>query len=209
MVVVGGGGFTDGFDRADDPAALGNGWSPVSGSFQIVSGEARNQASKVLHMAVRPELQGAAQTVSTTFASTSNNVAPRFGVVLRYLNAGNYYLCYRQIGGSSVLRIAKVVNGVETVLKSAAVANPAQGSRFTLSCQATRGLADAPARRGDQGHRGGSGRHRLRQRGLRNGWKLGGRSLSPRRRLQRDRPVILRRTPGGPRAPRARALLDT
>ena len=111
----------------------------MSGSFQIVSGEARNQVSKVLHMAVRPELQGVAQTVSTTFASTSNNVAPRFGVVLRYLNAGNYYLCYRQIGGSSVLRIAKVVNGVETVLKSAAVTNPAQGSRFTLSCQATGG----------------------------------------------------------------------
>lgn len=135
----GGGGFTDGFDRADDPAALGNGWSPVSGSFQLVSGEARNQASKVLHMAVRPELQGVVQTVSTTFASTSNNVAPRFGVVFRYLNAGNYYLCYRQIGGSSVLRIAKVVNGVETVLKSATVTNPAQGSRFTLTCQATAG----------------------------------------------------------------------
>ena len=135
----GGGGFTDGFDRADDPSALGNGWSPVSGSFQIVSGEARNQASKVLHMAVRPELQGVAQTVSTTFASTSNNVSPRFGVVLHYLNAANYYLCYRQVGGSSVLRIAKVVNGVETVLKSASVTNPAQGSRFTLSCQATGG----------------------------------------------------------------------
>jgi hypothetical protein len=135
----GGGGFTDGFDRADAPAGLGNGWSPVAGGFQIVSGEARNQLSKVLHMAVRPELQGVTQTVSTTFASTSNNVSPRFGVVLHYLNAGNYYLCYRQIGGSSVLRIAKVVNGVETVLKSASVTNPTQGSRFTLSCQATGG----------------------------------------------------------------------
>ena len=30
-------------------------------------------------------------------------------------------------------------NGVETVLKSAAVGNPAQGSRFTLSCQASGG----------------------------------------------------------------------
>jgi len=135
----GGGSFTDGFDRADDPAALGNGWAAVSGGFQIVSGEARNQLSKVLHMAVRPELQGVAQTVSTTFASTSNNVSPRFGVVLHYVNAGSYYLCYRQIGGSSVLRIAKVVNGVETVLKSATVTNPAQGARFTLSCQANAG----------------------------------------------------------------------
>jgi len=135
----GGGGFTDGFDRADDPAALGNGWSPVSGSFQIVSGEARNQLSKVLHMVVRPELQGLAQTVSTTFASTSNNVSPRFAVVFRYQSAGNYYLCYRQIGGSSMVRIAKMVNGKETVLKSVTVPNPAQGSRFTLSCQTTGG----------------------------------------------------------------------
>jgi hypothetical protein len=133
----GGGGFTDGFDRAD-ASALGNGW-PVPGSFQIVSGEARNQASKLVQMAVRPELQGVTQTVSTTFASTNNNVSPRFGVVLHYLNPTNYYLCYRQVGGSSVLRIAKVVNGVETVLKSATVTNPVQGSRFTLSCQASAG----------------------------------------------------------------------
>ena len=55
--------------------------------------------------------------------------------MLRYRDARNYYLCYRQVGGSSVLRIAKVVNGVETVLKSVAVANPAKGARFTLSCQ--------------------------------------------------------------------------
>jgi hypothetical protein len=134
-----GGSFSDGFDRVDQ-GDLGNDWLTVSGSFQIVSGEARNQASKVLHMAVRPELQGAAQTVSMTFTSASNNVAPRFGVVLHYQSAGNYYLCYRQIGGSSVLRIAKVVNGKETVLKSAPVPNPVQGSRFTLSCQAAGGL---------------------------------------------------------------------
>ena len=203
---AGGGGFTDGFDRADDPAALGNGWSPVAGSFQIVSGEARNQVSKVLHMAVRPELQGVAQTVSTTFASTNNNVSPRFGVVLRYRDAGNYYLCYRQVGGSSVLRIAKVVNGVETVLKSASVTNPAPGARFTLSCQATGGSltlrldgvtkATVAIRRATV----------VRQRGLRNGWKLGRRRLAPRRRLQRDRPVILRRTPGGLALPGAPCL---
>jgi len=134
-----GGSFTDGFARADDPTGLGNGWSAVSGGFQIASGEARNQATKVLHMAVRPELQGAAQTVSTTFASTNNNGSPRFGVVLRYRDVRNYYLCYRQVGGSSMVRIAKVVNGVETVLKSVGVANPAQGARFTLSCQVSAG----------------------------------------------------------------------
>ena len=68
-----------------------------------------------------------------------NNVSPRFGVVLRYRDARNYYLCYRQVGGSSLVRIAKVVNGVETVLKSVGVPNPAQGTRFTLSCQVSGG----------------------------------------------------------------------
>ena len=138
VVAAGGAAFIDGFDRAD-LTPLGNGWSVVSGSFEIVSGEARNQLSKVLHMAVRPELQGVTQTVSTTFASTSNNVSPRFGVVLHYVSAGNYFLCYRQVGGSRVVRIAKVVNGVETVLKSATVSNPAPDSPFTLSCQASAG----------------------------------------------------------------------
>jgi NPCBM-associated, NEW3 domain of alpha-galactosidase len=135
----GGGSFTDAFDRPDDPTGLGNGWSAASGGFQIVSGEARNQVAKVFHMAVRPELVGATQTVAAAFASTSNNVSPRFGVVLRYRDVRNHYLCYRQVGGTSVLRIAKVVNGVETVLKSVAVPNPVQGARFTLSCQVSGG----------------------------------------------------------------------
>ena len=39
-----------------------------------------------------------------------------------------------------MLRIAKVVKGKETVLKSVPVPNPVQGARFTLSCQATGGL---------------------------------------------------------------------
>jgi hypothetical protein len=99
-----------------------------------VSGEARNNVVKTLHVAVRPELSGAAQSAQATFASVNNNVAPRFGVVLRYGAPNRYYLCYRQVGGSSLLRIAKIVNGVETVLKSASVPNPVVGTPFTLSC---------------------------------------------------------------------------
>ena len=99
-----------------------------------MSGEARNNIVKTLHVAVRPELSGPAQTAQATFASVNNNLAPRFGVVLRYAAPNRYYLCYRQVGGSSLLRIAKVINGVETVLKSASVPNPIAGTPFTLSC---------------------------------------------------------------------------
>jgi hypothetical protein len=127
------GGFSDDFERPD-ATALDNGWSVAAGSVKIVSGEARNNIVKTLHVAVRPELSGPAQTAQATFASVNNNVAPRFGVVLRYAAPNRYYLCYRQVGGSSLLRIAKVINGVETVLKSASVPNPIVGTPFTLSC---------------------------------------------------------------------------
>ncbi len=75
--------------------------------------------------------------MEASFASTNNNSAPRFGVVVRYQNPQNYYICYRQVGGSSVLRIAKVQNGVETVLKSVGIANPAPNALFKLACQAS------------------------------------------------------------------------
>jgi hypothetical protein len=127
------GGFTDDFERPD-AAALDNGWSVGAGSFKIVSGEARNNIVKTLHVAVRPELSGATQSAQATFASGNNNVAPRFGIVLRYGAPNRYYLCYRQVGGSSLLRISRVVNGVETVLKAVGIYNPVVGKTFTLSC---------------------------------------------------------------------------
>ncbi len=80
----------------------------------IQSGEARNTADQPFSLAVQPGLAGATQMVAASFASTNNNTSPRFGVVLRYQNPQNYYVCYRQTGGSSALRIAKVQNGVET-----------------------------------------------------------------------------------------------
>jgi hypothetical protein len=128
-----GGTFADDFDRPD-AAELGNGWSVAAGSFKIASGEARNNIVKTTHVAVRPELTGATQTVQATFASVNNNLAPRFGAVLRYGGPGRYYLCYRQVGGASLLRISKVVNGVETVLKAVGIPNPVVGAPFTVSC---------------------------------------------------------------------------
>ena len=99
----------------------------------IQSGEGRNQPNNTFSLAVQPNLVGAAQMVEASFASTNNNSAPRFGVVVRYQNPQNYYICYRQVGGSSVLRIAKVQNGAETVLKSVGIGNPALNAFSKLS----------------------------------------------------------------------------
>jgi hypothetical protein len=55
---------------------------------------------------------------------------------VRYRDPRNYYVCYRLTGGSSVLRISKVVNGLEIVLKSAPVANPAREAMFGVACRA-------------------------------------------------------------------------
>jgi hypothetical protein len=126
--------FTDTFDRPDSPL-LDNGWAVMTGSLMIQSGESRNQLNTTFSLAVQPDLIGAAQTVEASFASTNNNSAPRFGVVVRYQNPQNYYNCYRQVGGSSVLRIAKVQNGAETVLKSVGIGNPAPNAFSKLSCQ--------------------------------------------------------------------------
>ena len=88
------------FDRPDSPV-LGNGWSVMTGSLMIQSGEARNQPNSTFSLAVQAGLMGATQTVAASFASTNNNSAPRFGVVVRYQDPQNYYICYRQVGGSS------------------------------------------------------------------------------------------------------------
>ena len=57
-------------------------------------------------------------------------------MTMRHRDALNYYMCYRMTGGTSVLRISKVVNGLEIVLKSASIANPAKDAKFRLTCAA-------------------------------------------------------------------------
>jgi hypothetical protein len=128
-----GGTFTDNFNRPDSPV-LGNGWSVMTDSMMIQVKEARNEPNAMFNLAMQPSLTGATQTVAASFASTDNNAAPRFGVVVRYVDPQNYYMCYRQLGGSSVIRIAKVQDGAETVLKSAGIGNPARNTLFKLSC---------------------------------------------------------------------------
>lgn len=126
----------DDFHRADS-TTLGNGWIEVEGDLTIAGGELRNAPVSGLHRAVLPGLSGATQTVAADFATTSNNGAPRLGVMLRYKNAKNYYVAYRQAGASSVLRIARVVNGIETVLKSVALANPTKDGVWRLTATAS------------------------------------------------------------------------
>ena len=132
---VAGGTVTDEFDRADAPA-LGNGWSAAAGELFIVAGEARNPADIGMNLAVLPALAGPSQVARASFAREGTTGAPRFGVVLRYVDAGNYYACYRQAGTASRLRITRVSNGAETVLAQVSVKNPAAGRAFQITCSA-------------------------------------------------------------------------
>lgn len=126
-----GGNFADAFDRSNS-TMLGGGWVEVMGDLVVSDGELRNVATTGLHMAVLPPVSDSSYGVAADFISTDNNSAPRFGIVLGYLNSRNYYVLYRLVGGTSVLRIAKVVEGEERVLASAPVANPARGALFRL-----------------------------------------------------------------------------
>ncbi len=86
---------------------------------------------------MQPSLSGTQQSAEAEFASWDNNTSPRFGIVLRFQDPLSYYIAYRLVGGTSLVRIAKVENGVERVLASAPVANPARGVSFRLRGEAT------------------------------------------------------------------------
>jgi hypothetical protein len=136
--VVGSGGqgtFTDAFNRAD-AGDLGGSWTTVSGAPMIQGRQLRTAPTRGLHTAVVSGLAGATPRASASFAMEANSGGPRFGLVLRYQDANNHYACYRQTGGTSILRIVKVVNGVEHVLKASPVANPASNTPSTLGCRA-------------------------------------------------------------------------
>jgi len=82
-------------------------------------------------------LSGATQSAGADLTSVDNNLGPRFGILLDYQDPLNYYLVYRQVGGSSRLLISRFVNGVETILASASIANPARNVPFRLAGHAT------------------------------------------------------------------------
>jgi hypothetical protein len=128
--------FSDTFDRPDSPSP-GNGWQEAQGDLGIKGNELRNAALKATHIAIQPALSGLTHTAAAAFASVDNNTAPRLGVVLRFQDTNNYYLLYRQMGGSSQLRISRIVNGIETVLASAGTPQPALNTFFRIVADAT------------------------------------------------------------------------
>jgi parallel beta-helix repeat protein len=130
------GSFSDNFDRPDS-TVVGNGWQPAAaGDFFVSAGELRSGAAKGNHLALVSTLAGKDQTAAADFASVDNNPNPRLGVMLRAQNAQNYYLVYRRSGSSNQLRIAKVVNGVETVLASMSIKKPALNTFFRVEGRA-------------------------------------------------------------------------
>ena len=109
-------GTADTFDDTFDSPTLASDWTEVRGQASIHGSQLWSPAVGD-YVAVVPSLYSSDQQASAEFASPDNNQAPRFGIVLRFQYPSNYYLVYRQTGGSSVLRISRVVAGVETVLK--------------------------------------------------------------------------------------------
>ena len=77
----------------------------------------------------------ATQTVSASFAAPGNNAAPQFGFFLRYQDPQNYYYLYRTTGGTSQLRISRIKNGVETILATKSLSNPAKNVFFQLTAK--------------------------------------------------------------------------
>lgn len=128
------GSIIDQFDRADS-TILGNGWEEV-GDLLISNQELRNNTIKGNHIALQ-SLTGPTQTVSAKFVSVNNSQNPRLGFVLRYLNAQNYYLFYRLTGATNVVRISRVLGGVETVLASTPMPAPTLNVPFVLEAQAS------------------------------------------------------------------------
>lgn len=129
------GSFSDDFTRPD-ATVIGNGWQQAQGQFVVSGGELRNAAVIATDLAVQPALRGRTQSAEADFASVDNNAKPRFGIVLRYQDPRNYYLLYRLTGGTSVLRISRIVNGAERILASVPIANPTPNSFFHLSGRA-------------------------------------------------------------------------
>ena len=127
--------FRDDFNRT----TLASNWQVIEGVMTIENNELRNGAAVGPHRAVVPALAGGDQTVTASFASTAVGAKGlrSFGLILRYQNPTNYYMLFRQAGGSSLLQIAKVVNGVTTILGSAKSQNPMLNVLFSMTAKAT------------------------------------------------------------------------
>ena len=118
-------------------------------------------------LSVVSSLSGATETVEADFTSVDNNLGPKFGLVLRYQDPQNYYLIHRVTGGSSLLYISKVVNGVQTDLAIRLDREPHQGRGLPPHGTGHGNDPLARFRRGQQDQRQ---RHDLRDRQGRDPW---------------------------------------
>ena len=137
----GGGTFNDTFTRSDSdllgPGGSGPQWAepPVSGLYTgnlVIGGGRLRNAARGDNIGYLPALTGANQSASGDFISSDNNASPRLGVLLRFQDFRNHYRLYRISGGSSQLRISKLINGAETILKSVQVPMAPVGAPFHL-----------------------------------------------------------------------------
>lgn len=126
---------TDTFTRPDS-SVLGQGWMEVVGDLEIREQELKSTPLKGYNIAVLPGLHGANQRVAADFASVANGTRPRFGVILRFQDPQHYYLLYRQAGEGRWLRIAKVVEGEETILAATRLDRPEHDRFFRLEGRA-------------------------------------------------------------------------
>ena len=127
--------FSDTFDRSNS-SSPGNGWQEAQGDLGITGNELQNAPLKDTHIAIQPALSGLIHTAAASFASVDNNTVPHLGIVLRFQDPNNYYLLYRQMGGTSQLRISRITNGLETILASAGTPQPALNTFFRIVADA-------------------------------------------------------------------------
>lgn len=121
--------LSDNFDRSS--GALKNSWSVIHGELNIKSGKAVSGLTKAYHTAIQPGFTGANMSASAVFAKVSKTGASRLGVILRFVDENNYYFIGRQTGGSSQLKIVRVLNGIEKILGKVNLRNPTTAFQIT------------------------------------------------------------------------------
>jgi len=129
------GSFLDEFTRPDADT-LGTAWVVPQGNYGIDSDKARSGTSAMWHLALPVGMSSNTQSVAASFAANYTTGGPAFGLVLRFQDAGNYYRVWGQTGSTSGLRIDKVVNGVQTLLKWAKWSNASQNVFFQIEGRA-------------------------------------------------------------------------
>lgn len=127
-----GGTVSDDFNRTD-AGTLGPQWLQVSGNFVVRNNQAQN-LSKGSTIAVATQGNGASQ-VEADLISTDNNFGPQLGIVFGYKDALNYYVAYRQVGGTSGVGLSKITNGKTKSLGWRGLSNPGRNAPFHLTAR--------------------------------------------------------------------------